>query len=327
MRRGRGGLADAARAGADDDALARPAASSRSVARSSARSSPSRASAARAPGVSKTNGSVRTGASPSAAPQPRQLRRVRRAPGPPAPRAARTARDGGAASSAATSPPRKRCGITPLTTTRSSRGPQRVGGQRVAQLERLVDRHLLGRRDRDDGGLLGVGEHRVDLPALPRDAAPSARRRRTSRARSAARRRGRSRARRGRRGRRGGRPACGGPAGRAPRPCRRSAARAGPAWPREVGEHARLRTAGRQTPRGSWSRRYSSIASRGRSRCGAGRRRGALDERGAGRRSAAERPRDVVARATSATIVRSPRAAAACRARRRPSTCRRRPCR
>ena len=93
-------------------------------------------------------------------------------------------------------------------------------GSASSQRERLVDRHLLGAGDGDDAGLRGVGEHRVDHPALAGDAAH---------ARGVGERARRGQHRHAVAGRRRveddevvglRRPACGGRPARAPRPSR-----------------------------------------------------------------------------------------------------------
>ena len=198
-----------------------------------------------------------------------------------------------------------------------------VLAQRGLQRERLVDRHLLGPRHRDDAGPLGVGEHRVDHPALAGDAAHA-------RGLGERARRGQHRDAVAGRGRVEDDEVVGVGAGRAAvllgelpdladgqqlaQPRRRGG---------EVAEGAAGEPAGRPAPPGAGRRGTPPSPPRGRSRCGAGRAparpRACPCRRARARRRRAARPR----RRSSAARAARPRA----RARRRPSTCRRRPCR
>ena len=157
-------LADAARARADDDALAGQA-RSHSAALQLARQ-------AREPRRRRPR--RRTAAWPRGARAPRRRRRSCAALGAGARvRVARSAdlrAVGRRCSSARASAAAKRWASMPLTTTRPTSRPM---SSRSASLqgERLVDRHLLGPGHRDDARPCRVGDHRVDRTALAGDAA------------------------------------------------------------------------------------------------------------------------------------------------------------
>ena len=102
-------------------------------------------------------------------------------------------------------------------------------------------------------------------------------------------------------GRRARRPACGGPPGRAPRPCRCvSSSRMPGVAAAKYAEHPRLRRASRPAARGADRAGTPRARPRGRSRCGAGPARSRARRRqrrsSASPWSPAERARDVVAR-------------------------------
>ena len=133
-------LAHAARARADDDALAAPARAAHS-ARSSSRA---RRASRQAVGVEDERQRDDRGA-PSAAAQAPQLRALRRARARGRGGAARTAGRSGAASSARRLGGAEALGrSTPLTTTSVDLEPERRRAARRCRVERLVDRHLLG---------------------------------------------------------------------------------------------------------------------------------------------------------------------------------------
>ena len=155
-------LAHAARARADDDALA-------GQARSHSQRSSSRARrASRAAPSSKANGSVATGAR-----APRRRRRSCAALGPGAGVGVARRADLRAVGRRLE---RARVGGGEALGEHAVAHDQvdleaDVVAQRVLQGERLVDRHLLGPGHRDDARPFRVGDHRVDRTALAGDAA------------------------------------------------------------------------------------------------------------------------------------------------------------
>ena len=171
--RGRGRrLADAARAGADHDALALEALAERAHRTRSrspgelARSTPRRARAGTGRAARPPGSRARAAVAPAvrAAARARAWR----------PRAASTTRSPARPSSAAASAALKRRGLTRLATASESSRPVRSASAR-SSCERLVDRQLLRPRDGDHGGALGIADERVDRRRLARDAADARR--------------------------------------------------------------------------------------------------------------------------------------------------------
>ncbi len=180
-RRGRGRLADAARARADADLLALEPVADHSRRSSSA---DSRSSASRPSSGSKMRGSVATGA-PAARRRRRSCARSARARRVLGERGReRRPGDSAPAVRGLEAPHLLRLEAGRMERVHDDRVDRHVelAAQRALELDRLVHRHLLGQGDRQDAGLAWVAQERVDPLGLPahrpdaRDARVGARR-------------------------------------------------------------------------------------------------------------------------------------------------------